>query len=65
MSISCRYILFVLSVFTLASPHAAGAEVPIDYEFQSKRQIGQVDHASVLLDANGDLLVKSGTGAVA
>ncbi len=43
--------------------HLLRADEPTEYEFHSQRQIGQVDHASVLLDANGDLLVKSGTGA--
>ena len=44
-------------------PFATGADQPAEYEFHSQRLVGQIDHASVLLDANGDLLVKSGTGA--
>ena len=65
MSINRRYILFVLSAFTLAPSLATGTDEPTAYEFQSRRQIDQIDHASVLLDANGDLLVRSGTGAAA
>jgi hypothetical protein len=63
MSFNRRHILFTFSVFTLTRALAVHAEEPSGFEFHSQRQIGQIDHASVQLDANGDLLVKSGTGA--
>ncbi len=40
-----------------------GTDEATEFEFHSRRQIDQVDHSSVLLDAKGDLLVKSSTGA--
>ncbi len=56
------FILASLAITTMA-PKAAGADGPQSYELRSLRGVGQIDHASVVLEANGDLLVRSGSGS--
>jgi hypothetical protein len=55
------YIMFAFfAVAGLASLHAASSD-PESYTFASQRQVGQVDHVNIRLEASGDLLTKSGT----
>jgi len=57
------FIAFILLVTAFQSHLLPAADEPPSYEFHCMRKIGQLDHANVQLDANGDLLVKSTTGS--
>lgn len=55
------YVVFVFAGF-LSSPLFAAPDDTTAYTLQSQRQLNHIDHVNILLEANGDLLTKSGTG---
>ncbi len=61
-----KYILYCMMIIcaTIArlSPLLAAPDDTETYTFTSQRQVGQTDHVNVLLEASGDVLVKSDTG---
>jgi hypothetical protein len=57
-------ILVCLSALSLTAPLVVGADQPESYELHSARAIGQIDRANVLLEASGDLLVRSASGSL-
>jgi hypothetical protein len=58
-----RYCLvFIIPAVAGGLPRMANADDGAALEFASQRKVGQVDRASVLLEANGEALVKSGSG---
>ena len=62
MNTSLHYIVLLCTAILLLASVATAADEPASYEFQSRRKVGQIDRCNVLLEASGDLLVKSASG---
>ena len=51
-----------ISVLVAAFPLFAAPDDPSAYTFSSQRQVNDIDHVNVLLEASGDVLTKATTG---